>query len=223
MCAFTSEVFYEGRLASEPTLARQALVGVAPADGTGLRWLPVEHDGDATESIDEGALIAGLVRELLEAEARWTDRKGASHAIMLDDVVIVAPYNAHVERVAKALADAGYPGARVGTVDKFQGARAARDGVPVLAQPAQRGDIAGEMRRPRRGLTRAGACRVPQPAPDAARECALPPGRACGKRGRRDRRATTAFERPEGCAGAGAGRRPAQLARRILLNGGQTS
>ncbi len=124
VCAFTSEVFYEGRLASEPTLARQALVGVAPADGTGLRWLPVEHDGDATESIDEGALIAGLVRELLEAEARWTDRKGVSHAITLDDVVIVAPYNAHVERVAKALADAGYPGARVGTVDKFQGQEA---------------------------------------------------------------------------------------------------
>jgi uncharacterized protein len=124
VCAFTSEVFYEGRLASEPTLARQALVGVPPADGTGLRWLPVEHDGDATESIDEGALIAQLVRQLLEAEARWTDRKGVSHAITLDDVVIVAPYNAHVERVAKALADSGYPGARVGTVDKFQGQEA---------------------------------------------------------------------------------------------------
>jgi uncharacterized protein len=124
VCAFTSEVFYEGKLGWEPSLARQALVGVAPADGTGLRWLPVEHDGDATESIDEASLIADLVRELLEAEARWTDRKGVSHAITVDDVVIVAPYNAHVERVAKALADAGYPGARVGTVDKFQGQEA---------------------------------------------------------------------------------------------------
>jgi uncharacterized protein len=124
VCAFTSEVFYEGRLAAEPSLERQALVGVAPADGTGLRWLPVEHDGDATESIDEAALIARLVRSLLEAEARWTDRKGASHAIRLEDVVIVAPYNAHVERIAKAVADAGYPGARVGTVDRFQGQEA---------------------------------------------------------------------------------------------------
>jgi RecA/RadA recombinase len=124
VAAFTSEVFYEGRLAAEPSLSRQALVGVPPADGTGLRWLPVEHDGDATESIDEAAVIARLVRELLEAEARWTDRKGMSHAIGLDDVVIVAPYNAHVERIAKALADAGYPGARVGTVDKFQGQEA---------------------------------------------------------------------------------------------------
>src|SRR5207244_11402576 len=124
VCAFTSEVFYEDRLQAEPSLARQSLAGVPPADGTGIRWLPVEHEGDATESIDEAAVIAGLVRELLGAEARWTDRKGASHAVGLDDVVIVAPYNAHVERIARALADEGYPGARVGTVDKFQGQEA---------------------------------------------------------------------------------------------------
>jgi len=124
VCAFTSEVFYEGRLAPEPSLAHQGLAGVAPADGTGIRWLPVEHDGNATESPDEAAVIAGLVHELLEAEARWTDRKGISHAIGLEDVVVVAPYNAHVERIARALADAGHPGARVGTVDKFQGQEA---------------------------------------------------------------------------------------------------
>ena len=124
VCAYTSEVFYEGRLASEPSLGRQGLAGVPPADGTGIRWLPVEHDGDATESIDEANVVAGLVRGLLEAEARWTDRKGVSHAITLEDVVIVAPYNAHVERVGKALADLGYPGARVGTVDRFQGQEA---------------------------------------------------------------------------------------------------
>jgi predicted RecB family nuclease len=124
VCAFTSEVFYESRLEAEPTLRRQALAGVPPADGTGLRWVPVAHEGDATESIEEAALIAGLVNELLSAEARWTDRKGVSHAIGLGDIVVVAPYNAHVERIARALADAGHPGARVGTVDKFQGQEA---------------------------------------------------------------------------------------------------
>ena len=124
VCAYTSEVFYEGKLAPEPSLATQALVGVPPATGTGIRWLPVEHDGNATESIDEAAVIAGLVRELLQAEARWTDREGVSHAIRLEDVVIVAPYNAHVERIARAIADVGYPGARVGTVDRFQGQEA---------------------------------------------------------------------------------------------------
>ena len=124
VCAFTSEVFYENKLGWEPSLARQALIGVAPADGTGLRWLPVEHDGDATESAEEGRVIADLLRRLLDGEARWTDRAGRSHDVRLDDVVIVAPYNAHVERIAKALADSGHPGARVGTVDRFQGQEA---------------------------------------------------------------------------------------------------
>jgi uncharacterized protein len=36
----------------------------------------------------------------------------------------VAPYNAHVERIQKTLADAGLATDRVGTVDKFQGQEA---------------------------------------------------------------------------------------------------
>ena len=124
ICAFTSEMFYEDRLAAEPNLGRQALAGRAPADGTGLRWLPVIHAGDATESIDEAERIAVLVDDLLRHEARWTDRNGRVYPVELDDVVIVAPYNAHVERIAKVLAEAGYPRARVGTVDKFQGQEA---------------------------------------------------------------------------------------------------
>jgi predicted RecB family nuclease len=124
VCAFTSEVFYESRLTWEPSLARQALIGVAPATGTGVRWMPVAHDGDATESIDEARVIADLVRDLLRMEARWTDRKGETRPIRLEDVVIVAPYNAHVERIGKVLAAEGFANARVGTVDKFQGQEA---------------------------------------------------------------------------------------------------
>jgi predicted RecB family nuclease len=124
VCAFTSEVFYERRLTWEPTLAGQALAGIWPADGTGVRWLPVEHAGDATESIDEARVIAGIVRELIDTGASWTDREGDTKPIRLEDVVIVAPYNAHVERLSRVLADAGFAGARVGTVDKFQGQEA---------------------------------------------------------------------------------------------------
>jgi uncharacterized protein len=41
-----------------------------------------------------------------------------------EDVVVVAPYNAHVDRIAAALRSAGLAGVRVGTVDKFQGQQA---------------------------------------------------------------------------------------------------
>jgi predicted RecB family nuclease len=124
VCAFTSEVFYEGELESEPSLSRQALAGVPPADGVGLRWLPVDHEGDATESAAEASAIAQLVSGLVAGQARWTDRHGLERFVGLDDIVIVAPYNAHVERIGRTLAEAGYPGARVGTVDKFQGQEA---------------------------------------------------------------------------------------------------
>jgi uncharacterized protein len=124
VCAFTSEVFYENRLTSQPTLERQALAGVAPADGTGVRWLPVDHAGNATESVDEARVIADLVGRLLDGAARWTDRKGATKPIGLADIVIVAPYNAHVERIGRTLAGAGLVTDRVGTVDKFQGQEA---------------------------------------------------------------------------------------------------
>ncbi len=124
VCDFTSEVFYKGKLTWEPTLAQQALSGIPPADGTGVRWLPVTHAGDATESIDEARVIADLVGELLDGGASWTDRHGETKPIRLDDIVIVAPYNAHVERLRQVLAEAGLRDARVGTVDKFQGQEA---------------------------------------------------------------------------------------------------
>ena len=124
ICDFTSEVFYEGQLTWEPTLARQDLHGSWPADGTGVRWMTVEHAGNATESPEEAAAVTAIVRSLLEGGGRWTDRKGAERPLALGDIVIVAPYNAHVERIATTLAGAGYAAARVGTVDKFQGQEA---------------------------------------------------------------------------------------------------
>jgi uncharacterized protein len=50
----------------------------------------------------------------------WTDREGATRPIAVEDVLVVAPYNAQVRRLTETLPD----GARVGTVDKFQGQEA---------------------------------------------------------------------------------------------------
>lgn len=52
---------------------------------------------------------------------RWVDEKGRRRRIGLDDILVVAPYNAQVARLRAALPE----GARVGTVDKFQGQQAA--------------------------------------------------------------------------------------------------
>src|SRR6185503_3909917 len=48
------------------------------------------------------------------------DRHGHEIPVRLDDILIIAPYNAQVFELQERL-----PGARVGTVDKFQGQEAA--------------------------------------------------------------------------------------------------
>ena len=44
---------------------------------------------------------------------------GATHPLRLNDILIVSPYNAQVYKLIQRL-----PGARIGTVDKFQGQEA---------------------------------------------------------------------------------------------------
>ena len=120
VCAFTTEQFYEGRLGTRPELARQVVLGPGPLAGHGLRFLPVEHTGNTHASAEEAARVAAAIRELLDAGATWVDRDGVRHPLTLEDVLVVAPYNAHVAALRAALPD----GARAGTVDKFQGQEA---------------------------------------------------------------------------------------------------
>ena len=53
ICAFTSELFYEGRLRSRPGLENQALGGGTPFAGSGLFYVPVEHAGNQASSPEE--------------------------------------------------------------------------------------------------------------------------------------------------------------------------
>jgi predicted RecB family nuclease len=121
---FTSEVFYEGRVEGERSLELQRVDGPGIAAGTGIRWLPVPHEGDRTESVEEAEVVVDIVAELLAARATWTNRHGKAAELTLQDIVVVAPYNAHVGRISRALTKQGYRDANVGTVDKFQGQEA---------------------------------------------------------------------------------------------------
>jgi uncharacterized protein len=116
ICAYTSEAFYEGRLEPEAGRERQLLRGTPPLDGTGIRFVGVEHAGNDNASPEEAQAVARLVRRLVDAGASWVDVDGREHPVRLEDVLIITPYNAQVRTIAAAL-----PGADVGTVDKFQG------------------------------------------------------------------------------------------------------
>jgi len=120
VCAFISELFYEGRLMPRPENARQRLNAVGSLDGTGLRFAPVAHSGNQNESPEEVERVAALVEGVLRAKTTWTDKEGKTSALGLQDILIVAPYNAQVAALIEKLP----VGARVGTVDKFQGQEA---------------------------------------------------------------------------------------------------
>ena len=119
ICAFTSEMFYEGRLHSRPGLENQHIVSGGPVQGSGLRYLPVAHDGNQSASPEEADMVLTLVTTLIEEGATWTDRVGDEQPLGLEDILIIAPYNAQVFALQERL-----PGARIGTVDKFQGQEA---------------------------------------------------------------------------------------------------
>ncbi len=121
ICAYTSEVFYEGRLEPEPGRERQSVGGAGVLDGAGIRFVPVRHEGNRNESDEEAEALAGLIAELVgrRPSSRWTDDKGDVRPLDLDDVLVITPYNAQVRAIAGAI-----DGVRVGTVDKFQGQEA---------------------------------------------------------------------------------------------------
>jgi len=122
LCGWVSEAIYEGRLTAHPTAATQAILldgGAHPVlASSGLRFLPVEHEGRSQSAPEEAEAIRRLWESL--QGRMWRDRHGYSHVIGLDDVLVVAPYNVQVNTIREALP----AGARVGTVDKFQGQEA---------------------------------------------------------------------------------------------------
>ncbi len=119
LTAFTSEVYYQGRLTALKGLEHQAIIGPNRFSGSGLLFVPVAHRGNQARSIEEAAAIEQIVGELLSAGTTWCDRKEQTHKLTQSDILIVAPYNAQVATLAERL-----PNYRIGTVDKFQGQEA---------------------------------------------------------------------------------------------------
>jgi uncharacterized protein len=103
VCRYISEEFYEGRLKPAPVAAGRT----TPA-GTGLRYLPVDHDGNRQQSPEEVEVVRAEVERLLAA------------GLARGDVIVVSPYNMQVDALRDALPEE----VRVGTVDKFQGQEA---------------------------------------------------------------------------------------------------
>lgn len=113
VCEFISEIVYEDRLESAPGLERQAVDGDA-----GLHFVAVEHEGNHTSSPEEADVVARLIDSFVGK--KWRDQDGKVSKLGIDGILVVAPYNAQVACLRRHLPE----GARIGTVDKFQGREA---------------------------------------------------------------------------------------------------
>jgi predicted RecB family nuclease len=120
---FVSDAFYDGRLQPDSTNARQRLVLKPSADKalapTGICFIAVEHADCSQRSEAEADCVNQVYRNLLEQ--RWINRDRKEAAVGPADILVVSPYNMQVDLLRQTLP----VGARVGTVDKFQGQEAA--------------------------------------------------------------------------------------------------
>ena len=119
ICAFTSEVFYDGRLNPHPGCELQKLVGPTRFAGSGLWFVPIDHDGNQNSSDEETAAVVSIVQDLLQSKVAWIDVKGTERPLTPDDILIVSPYNAQVFNLSDRI-----PNVKIGTVDRFQGQEA---------------------------------------------------------------------------------------------------
>jgi superfamily I DNA and/or RNA helicase len=123
ICRFISDAVYDGRLESDASAKQQRIETGASDDAalapTGIRFVPVEHAGFAQRCPPEAERLKQAFTALLGKT--WIDQRGAKQVIGLDDILVVSPYNMQVNHLRDILPT----GARVGTVDKFQGQEAA--------------------------------------------------------------------------------------------------
>jgi predicted RecB family nuclease len=113
LTAFTSDAYYAGRLECGPPCASRTV-----AAGDGLLFRPVPHAGNGQLSWEEADEVARAVGALLGTA--YTDERGRTRPLGVEDVLVVTPYNAQVRTLRRRVPD----GVRVGTVDKFQGQEA---------------------------------------------------------------------------------------------------
>lgn len=122
VCRFISDAIYDSRLRSaDSTFGRRLVLDGSSHPAllpTGICYFPISHDACSQRSEEEAAAVREIVESLLGQHYR--DGEGREHAFTLDNILVVAPYNMQVNLLKRFLPK----GARVGTVDKFQGQEA---------------------------------------------------------------------------------------------------
>jgi len=123
VCKFISEAVYEGRLHAHPGTSKRKLLLTDRADRAlkpaGLSFVDVTHEDCRQRCPAEAQRIKEIFESLLKQ--CWIEADGYERQIKIEDILVVSPYNMQVNLLETSLPT----GARVGTVDRFQGQEAA--------------------------------------------------------------------------------------------------
>jgi uncharacterized protein len=123
---FISEEFYDARLESDEICEERSV-----DNANGLFWVPVTHENDCVnESEEEAVTVLKIIQDLIGTD--WTYESGKSKQLEPQDFMVVAPYNAQVNKIKRTLLEAkdlkdvtkDNVWEIVGTVDRFQGKEA---------------------------------------------------------------------------------------------------
>ncbi len=118
ICDFISDAMYGGRLHPAAATGSHRVAMPDGDDVAGLYWMPIEHSGNSSSSIEEADAVVAFIASLA-GSGTVVDSQPCGR-----DAIVVTPYNAQQKLILDRLHNAGLR-VDVGTVDKFQGQEAA--------------------------------------------------------------------------------------------------
>ena len=147
LCEPLSDLFYDGKLSAVETNKNRSLTAGQDGDETslfsepGLYVCEVPNTGARVRSLVEAQVVEQAIRGFLGQVWDTGDTGSEGVTVTVDDVIVVAAYNAQVDTITEHLKAVGLideegHGVRVGTVDKFQGQQAVVSIVSMAASNA---------------------------------------------------------------------------------------
>ena len=118
--SFISPCFYDNRLLVHEK-NKQRKINFSKSSlikSEGIHYIQMDHEDNSQTSHEEYETISKIMKQLIGSKFNDIDNKVRN--LTIEDILIVSPYNAQVNYLLARLDK----GARVGTVDRFQGQEA---------------------------------------------------------------------------------------------------
>ena len=91
----------------KPENEHQRLEGKTRFAGAGIFYEAVEHEGNKNCSDEEVVRITSIIKELTKGDVIWNDKDNKRRKLTVEDILVIAPYNAQVHELTKHCSGCG--------------------------------------------------------------------------------------------------------------------